>query len=217
MFYKKHQHTRHEFSALCKWPLSREWTQIKINHPSHHGDISIVHTQESAQHQDHTLHHHFTPSSKRRFNVTLANILGQSDGFWTFIQQTFIITSLWQAPYRKTCPVPSRCSWTCGQRELVTTKLGDNRRRQSSQPPRDPRAGLCNSEQWSQASHTHVDPEDELESVRPGGQSRRKMGSVKVQSERWQGGVREMLTRYLNERWRNSLKTWSRTKGTVFS
>ena len=73
MFYKKHQHTRHEFSALCKCPLSMEWTQIKINHPSHHGDISIVHTQGSGQHQDHTLHPHFTLSSKR-FSVTISNI-----------------------------------------------------------------------------------------------------------------------------------------------
>ena len=155
MFYKKHQHTRHEFSTLCKWPLSREWTQIKINHPSHHGDISIVHAQRSAQHQDHTLHHHFTLSSKRRLNVTLANISGQSYWVWTFIQQTFIITSVCQAPHRKTQPVPSRRSWTCERRELATTKLGDNRQKQSSQPPREPRAGICNSEQWSQGkSHT---------------------------------------------------------------
>ena len=41
-----------------------------------------------------------------------------------------------------------------------------------------------NNNKKLRASHTHMDPEDELESVRLGGQSIRKMGSAKVQSER---------------------------------
>ena len=167
-----------------------------MNHPSHHGDISIVHTQGSGRHQDHTLHPHFTLSSKR-LSVTISNIFGSSDGVWTFIQQTFIITNLCQAPHRKTQPVPSRRSWNYGRRELATTKLGDDRQRRSSQAPREPRAGICNSEQWSQGK-SHTCGPWRWAGVRLGGQSRRKMGSAKVQSERWQGGVREMLTRYLN-------------------
>ena len=38
--------------------------------------------------------------------------------------------------------------------------MGDNGQRQSAQPPREPRAEVCNSEQWSQGkSYSHVDPE----------------------------------------------------------
>ena len=122
-----------------------------------------MHTQGSAQHKDHTLHHHFTLSSKRRLNVTLANISGQSYWVWSFIQQTFIITSLCQAPHRKTCPFPSRRSWTCGWRELATTKLGDNRDSHHS-PQGSPELGYVTRSSGVRASHTHVDPEDELES-----------------------------------------------------
>ena len=175
-----------------------------------------MHTQGSAQHQDHTLHHHFTLLNKRRLNVTLANISGQSYWVWSFIQQTFIITEeSVPGSSQKDMSFPLQALMNLWAKRISNHKIG-RQQRQSSQPPREPRAGICNSEQWSQGK-SHTRGPRRWAGVRLGGQSRRKMGSAKVQSERWQGGVREMLTRYLNERWRNSLKTWSRTKGTVFS
>ena len=169
-FYKKHQHTRHEFSALCKWPLSREWTQIKINHPSHHGDISIVHIQVSAWHQDHTLHQNFTLSSKRRLNATLANILGQSYWVWTFIQQAFKTTS----PGPGSSVMTERHSPSPpGAHELVeeqnkTPQDCDTPRHlteAATQPPQELRAELYNTEQWSESKlHECGSWEDKLKS-----------------------------------------------------
>ena len=66
-------------SALGEWPLSREWTQIKINNLSHHGDTTQCTPGALPRSKDRIPHHHFTLPIKWRLNVARLNILGQSD------------------------------------------------------------------------------------------------------------------------------------------
>ena len=171
-------------SALC------EWTQIKINYPSYHGNTTQCLPRGLPWSKDHTLHHHFTLPPKKRLSATLLDIVSQANRVWTFIQ-AFITTILCQAPHWQqedtACPLQELTNyWGKRKRHSKIVRHQDIRQRKSAQPPWGTEQRHVTQSRGVRASHMDVDLpwENKLESVRAdGGQRKRKMRVYPQQRE----------------------------------
>ena len=83
-------------SALCEWPLLREWAQI--NYPSHHGNTTQCTPRGLPPNQDHTLWHHFTLATKRR-RMVWGGRKEEGSGWGTHIYLWRIHVDIWQNQY----------------------------------------------------------------------------------------------------------------------
>ena len=98
-------------SAVCEWPLSREWTQI--NYPSHDGDTTQCTPGGLPPNQDHTLQHNFTLPTKedlvsyffKHFGPMRLGLNIHSTSIQNHKSWAGLLTD-----DRKTQPIPSRSS-----------------------------------------------------------------------------------------------------------
>lgn len=95
--------------------------------------------------------------SERRLNVTLSNILHQSDWVWTFIQQTFIITSPGPGSSQKDTACPLQGLMNVLGKRISNQKTWETMDRDSQHSPQgSPEQRCATLSSGVRASHTHT-------------------------------------------------------------